>query len=70
VRKYHLSKYVMSDSLSTHLESDYNNANTPFDFTEENYKEIDRILAKYPSGYKLSACMPLLDLAQRQNDNW
>ena len=39
----------------------------PFDFTLENYERVNTILAKYPSNYKQSACIPLLDLAQRQN---
>ena len=41
-----------------------------FAFTAENEAEIKRILAKYPKGRQASAVMPLLDLAQRQNDNW
>jgi len=41
-----------------------------FDFNEENTKLIKKILAKYPAGYKKSAVLPLLDLAQRQNSGW
>ena len=41
-----------------------------FQFNDKNQKEIQKILAKYPSERKKSAVMPLLDLAQRQNDNW
>ena len=41
-----------------------------FKFTAENEKEIKRIMAKYPKGRQASAVMPLLDLAQRQHDNW
>ena len=41
-----------------------------FKFTAENEKEIKRIIAKYPKGRQASAVMPLLDLAQRQNNNW
>ncbi len=47
-----------------------NNANTVFEFSPENYAAIDKILAKYPKESALSAVIPLLDLAQRQNDNW
>jgi len=43
---------------------------TPFDFTEENYKTVERVLAKYPANYAASGIMPLLDLAQRQNGNF
>ena len=41
-----------------------------FAFTRENEVEIKRIVAKYPKGRQASAVMPLLDLAQRQHDNW
>ncbi|MDX2082741.1 MAG: NADH-quinone oxidoreductase subunit NuoE [Rickettsiales bacterium] len=41
-----------------------------FQFNEENQKKISKILAKYPDDRKKSAVMPLLDLAQRQNQNW
>ena len=35
-----------------------------------NQEDIAKILAKYPVDRKKSAIMPLLDLAQRQNNNW
>ena len=41
-----------------------------FEFTEENMSKIKNIISKYPQGKKQSAVMPLLDLAQRQNENW
>jgi len=41
-----------------------------FKFNSDNLKKVEQILAKYPSERKKSAVMPLLDLAQRQNDNW
>ncbi len=41
-----------------------------FSFSPENQKKIPAIVAKYPAGKQASACMPLLDLAQRQNDGW
>ena len=33
-------------------------------------KKIKRIIAKYPKNRQASAVMPLLDMAQRQHDNW
>jgi len=42
----------------------------PFDFTAENYKIAKTILNKYPRNYKQSAMIPLLDLAQRQCNNF
>lgn len=41
-----------------------------FQFSAENQKKMQEILAKYPVDRKKSAVMPLLDLAQRQNSNW
>lgn len=41
-----------------------------FEFSEDNQKKVKEIIAKYPTDRKKSAVMPLLDLAQRQNDNW
>jgi NADH-quinone oxidoreductase E subunit len=41
-----------------------------FKFSDENQQEVEKILAKYPHDRKKSAVMPLLDLAQRQNQNW
>jgi NADH-quinone oxidoreductase subunit E len=42
----------------------------PFAFTPENAERAKAIIAKYPSGKQASAVMPLLDLAQRQNQGW
>ena len=41
-----------------------------FVFTPENRAEADAMIAKYPAGCQASAVLPLLDLAQRQNDGW
>ena len=41
-----------------------------FEFTEANLKLAKKILEKYPENQKKSAVMPLLHLAQNQNDNW
>lgn len=41
-----------------------------FHFSEENQKKVREIIAKYPINRQKSAVMPLLDLAQRQNNNW
>ena len=41
-----------------------------FAFTKDNIKIINKIFLKYPEGKKVSALLPLLDLAQRQHDNW
>lgn len=41
-----------------------------FVFSQENISKIQDILKKYPTDRKASAVLPLLDLAQRQNDGW
>ena len=41
-----------------------------FKFSDKNLKIIEDILKKYPEKRKKSAVMPLLYLAQRQNENW
>jgi len=59
-----------SDKPVKHIDTPYNNANIPFDFTVSNWTTATQILSKYPEGYKQSAVMPLLDLAQRQCGGW
>ncbi len=41
-----------------------------FSFSEKNLKIVEKILEKYPKERKKSAVMPLLYLAQKQNENW
>ena len=41
-----------------------------FAFTEASLALAKKIIAKYPPGRQASAVLPLLDIAQRQHDNW
>ncbi len=41
-----------------------------FAFTPDNLAKAKAYIAKYPPGRQASAVLPLLDLAQRQHDNW
>jgi NADH-quinone oxidoreductase E subunit len=41
-----------------------------FAFTPENLAKAKTYIAKYPPGRQASAVLALLDLAQRQHDNW
>lgn len=41
-----------------------------FAWTADSEAKIAKIMAKYPENRKASAVLPLLDLAQRQHDNW
>ncbi len=43
---------------------------TSFKFSAEAMEMAKKHIAKYPEGRQASAVMPLLDLAQRQNDGW
>ena len=44
--------------------------NENFEWSSENFKIISDIIIKYPSNRIQSAVIPLLDLAQRQNNGW
>lgn len=59
-----------STQMSSHRPSNDNSESVPFDFTKENYQHIEKILSKYPKNYKRSAVIPLLTLAQKQNNNF
>ena len=54
--------------MSTVGQEDYQPAS--FEFGRETMEMAEAEIAKYPDIRKASAVMPLLDLAQRQNDGW
>ncbi|KAJ3273063.1 NADH dehydrogenase [ubiquinone] flavoprotein 2, mitochondrial [Terramyces sp. JEL0728] len=66
-RSFSNSPKIFSDKLFVHRDTPKNNKDLPFEFNEENQTRAKEIIAKYPPQYKKSACMPLLDLGQRQN---
>ena len=39
-------------------------------FSEEKLKKVDEIIARYPQGRHKSALLPLLHLAQEENNGW
>jgi NADH-quinone oxidoreductase E subunit len=41
-----------------------------FEFTPDNLEAAKRTIAKYPPGRQASAVLPLLYIAQKQNQNW
>lgn len=55
----------MSASDTSHVQQP-----ASFEFNAQNLERARKIIAKYPPGKQQSAVMPLLDLAQRQHDNW
>lgn len=53
-----------------HRDTDDNKVSQPFEFTEENYTKIREIMSRYPTNYKHSAAIPVLMIAQKQNENF
>ncbi|KAH1105285.1 hypothetical protein GLYMA_13G367000v4 [Glycine max] len=61
---------AFSTALNYHLDTPDNNPKLPWEFTEANQAKVKEILSHYPSNYKQSATIPLLDLAQQQHGGW
>lgn len=57
-----------ADILNQHRDTPTNNSELSFEFTEKNMPKVNEILSHYPSNYKQSAVIPLLDLAQQQGN--
>lgn len=53
-----------------HRDTPDNNASTPFEWTPASLERIDTVLKRYPAQYKRAATIPLLWIAQEQNDNF
>jgi NADH dehydrogenase (ubiquinone) flavoprotein 2 len=66
----HTSATSHGHIFPAHREDASNTSEAHFDFTPENYELVSTILSKYPDSYKRSAIIPLLDLAQRQCNNF
>ncbi|GMP90803.1 hypothetical protein CsSME_00041772 [Camellia sinensis var. sinensis] len=60
----------LSTALNYHLDSPDNNPDLPWEFTDANKAKVKEIISHYPSNYKQSAVIPLLDLAQQQHGGW
>lgn len=70
-RALHATRQVLSlEQDFKHRDTKWNNEKTPFDFTPENYKEIQKVLRKFPTNRKRSGILPLLHIAQIQNRGW
>lgn len=70
LRAFHRPAAALSDKSFVHRDNAENNAETPFEFTPENLKRSEVIIKNYPTGHEAAACIPLLDLAQRQHHGW
>ena len=45
-------------------------SNEIFEWSERNFSKVKIVIEKYPAGKQQSAVIPILDLAQRQNNGW
>ncbi|PPS13944.1 hypothetical protein GOBAR_AA06639 [Gossypium barbadense] len=59
-----------STALNYHIDGPDNNPDLPWEFSEANKAKVKGILSHYPSNYKQSAVIPLLDLAHQQHGGW
>ena len=59
-----------SNIFGNHRDEEDNVEETPFEFTDESYAAIEKLLPKYPDNYKCSAVIPVLFIAQKQNNNF
>jgi len=67
LRTLQTSSSLQHDALFVHRDTPEDNPDIPFEFSSENKKRVEAILAIYPEGHKRAAMIPLLDLAQRQH---
>lgn len=70
MRAFGTSAAARSETLFVHRDTPYNNPAIPFEFDEKHLKLAQEVVSRYPPQYKKAAVIPVLDLAQRQNDNW
>eukprot|EP00658_Telonema_sp_P-2_P061497 TRINITY_DN501_c0_g1_i10.p1 TRINITY_DN501_c0_g1~~TRINITY_DN501_c0_g1_i10.p1 ORF type:complete len:241 (+),score=66.26 TRINITY_DN501_c0_g1_i10:186-908(+) len=52
--------------ISVHRPTPDNQQDTEWDFTDANWAQLQVLIAKYPPNCQAGACIPALDLAQRQ----
>ena len=52
------------------LSNTFQSSGSKFEWSKDNQREVKKIVSKYPKERIQSAVMPLLYLAQEQNDNW
>lgn len=69
-RSFHCARPALSAGLVVHRPAANNSPDAVWNFKAENEPKVKEIMAKFPTNYKASAVMPLLTLAQEQNDNW
>merc|ERR1719331_737018 len=70
MRQVHAAAAQRSDKLFVHRDTHENNRAQSFEFTTDNLKRIESLIGNYPPGHQAAACIPALDLAQRQHGGW
>ncbi|CAN0898276.1 NADH dehydrogenase [ubiquinone] flavoprotein 2, mitochondrial [Linum grandiflorum] len=60
----------LSTALNYHIDSPDNKPDVQWEFSSTNQEKVKEIISHYPSNYKQSAVIPLLDLAQQQHGGW
>ncbi|CAF4793531.1 unnamed protein product [Pieris macdunnoughi] len=66
VRNFSCSKNLLSEELFVHRDSNDNNPQIPFEFTEANMTRLCAIIQNYPQGCQRSALSAAMDIVQRQ----
>jgi len=59
-----------SAQIFVHRDTPDNNPSTPFSFSPATMVKVKEIMSHYPSNYKQSAVIPVLDIAQQENKGW
>jgi NADH dehydrogenase (ubiquinone) flavoprotein 2 len=59
-----------SVGLMVHRDTAENNSEMKWSFNKENEKIVQEIIERYPKNYKRSAMIPMLDIAQQQNNGF
>ncbi|WMV47295.1 hypothetical protein MTR67_040680 [Solanum verrucosum] len=70
IRRTTQASRSFSTALNYHIDTPDNKPDLPWEFNNANKEKVKEILSFYPSNYKQSAVIPLLDLAQQQNGGW
>ncbi|KAJ8736303.1 hypothetical protein PYW08_006959 [Mythimna loreyi] len=65
-RNLYTAPHRFSDLLLVHRDTEENNPNVPFQFTDANMKRIQAIIQHYPVGSERSAISMIMDIVQRQ----
>lgn len=67
VRCLHRTTPALGGQLFVHRDTPENNPDIPFELTPENLKRAQALIKNYPEGHQAAACLPILDIAQRQH---